>query len=635
VDPRVVVGVTSRDGQALDPTRSAEVARGLGAGRFISGQVVGSGGQVSISARLIVTDSVDARPPVVTVEGSADSLFVLVDRLATGLLGHLVSGANARIQRTAAQSSGSIQATKEFLRGEQFHRRGQFDSASVAYNLALAYDSTFALAHLMKSMNNAYTYDTDDYVAAVDAMRYSEGLPERDRSLIQAFLHQQSGRLEEAEQAYVAHLTRYPDEVKALIQLASLYQRANPRWGRPMDEARPYYERVLALEPGNVPALHNLARLDAAARRYDLLPARATALERVAPGSEWSLDVGTMAAWATGDGEAIAQYTSDFANQSLVVRLYAIYNGLRFAADPLDADRLWGELGDGTANLETGLPSEVAINADISISLLMITKLAFGRHEELRAFLSDPRRQRTATWDIWDAELVVADLLTTEESGRQRLIERLGNLDPEERLRTKFEPIHDIFTPAVAQLERDVNLAKLLARVGRVEEAWEIQRSIGALPRFEAFESLAQDAAAGLAADLLALAGDRQQALEILRGIRYQLPNTAGALSLTGASHARFLRAELEYGLGDQESARRLYEGLLGPFNPWDKLFLAPSVERLGQIHDAAGRTEEAVFYHQKLVRLWADADEELWPRREAAERRLEALTSEGTPPGE
>jgi tetratricopeptide (TPR) repeat protein len=627
VDPRVVVGITGQEaGEALDPARGAEVANSLGAGRFISGQVVGAAGQVSISARLMVADSLDARPPVVTVEGSADSLFALVDRLATGLLGNMVTGANARIQRTAAQSSGSIQATKEFLRGEQFHRRGQFDSASVAYNRALALDSTFALAHLMKSMNNAYTYDTDDYVASVNALRFSEGLPERDRSLIQAFLHQQGGKLDEAEQEYVAHLTRYPDEVKALVQLASLYQRANPRWARPMDEARSYYERVLTIEPENVPALHNLARLDAAARRYDLLPDRAAALERAAPGLEWSVDVGTMAAWATGDSAAIREFTSDFANQSLLVRLYAIYNALRFSADPMDADRLWMELGGGAVSAETGLPSEVSINADISVSLRMLATLAFGRHDQVRAFLSDPRRQRTATWDIWDAELVVTDLVTVDAAVLEQLLERLTGMDPADRLLSKFEPIHDIFTPAVAALERDVNVAKLLARLGRFEEAWEIQRAIAALPPFVAFESLAQDAAGGLAADLHALSGDRERALEILRGLRYQLPNTATSLSLTGASHARFLRAELEHELGDPELARRLYEGLVGPFNPADKLFLAHSLERLGQIHDAAGRTEDAVFYYEKLVRMWADADDDLVSRREAAARRLEAL---------
>ncbi|HSG09474.1 MAG TPA: hypothetical protein VLA36_14025, partial [Longimicrobiales bacterium] len=613
-------------GRTLDPQGGAEVASSLGAGRFIAGQVLGTAGQVSISARLMVVDSLDAGPPAVTVEGSADSLFVLVDRLATGLLEHLVTGANARIQRTAAQSSRSIQATKEFLRGEQFHRRGEFDSASVAYNRALEYDSTFALAHLMKSMNNAYTYDTDDYVAAVNAMRFSEGLPERDRSLIQAFLHQQGGKLEDAQHEFLSHLTRYPDEVKALVQMGYLFWRANPRWARPVDEARPYFERVLAIEPGNVPALHNLAQLDAATRRYDLLPARAAALERVAPGLEWSVDAGTIAAFATGDSAAIQRYTTDFPNQSLLVRLYAVYNALRFSADPMDADRLWLKLGGGAVNEDTGLPSEVSINADISTSLRMITTLAFGRYGQIRAFLADPGRKRTATWDVWDAELVVTDLVSVDDALRERLLQRLLALDPEDRLQTKFEPIHDIFTPEVMALERDVNAAKLLGRLGRRDEAWEIQRRIEGLPPFRAFESLAQDAAGGLAADLHALAGDRARALEILRGLRFQLPNTATSLSITGASHARFLRAELEYELGDPELARRLYEGLVGSFTPSDKLFLASSLERLGQIHDAAGRTEDAIFYYEKLVRMWADADDELVPRREAAARRLEAL---------
>ena len=132
----------------------------------------------------------------------------------------------------------------------------------------------------------------------------------------------------------------------------------------------------------------------------------------------------------------------------------------------------------------------------------------------------------------------------------------------------------------------------------------------------------------GLAADLLHLQGEDARALEILRSLRYQLPNTANSLSITMASHARFLRAELEWAMGDPEAARYLYEGLVHTFAPPDKLFLAAAYERLGQIHETAGRVDDAVFYYEKLVRAWDDADPALGPRRDAALARLEALRS-------
>jgi tetratricopeptide (TPR) repeat protein len=159
-----------------------------------------------------------------------------------------------------------------------------------------------------------------------------------------------------------------------------------------------------------------------------------------------------------------------------------------------------------------------------------------------------------------------------------------------------------------------------------VEEAWAIQRRLAAHPPYLAFESLNQDAPGALAADLYVLQGDRQRALEVLRGLPFQLPMTAGALSVTAGSHARHLRAELELELGDPEVARYLYAGLVEGFSPPDKLFLANAYDRLGQIAEAAGRTEDAVYYYDRFVRAWTDADSQLQPRRTAVEARLDAL---------
>ena len=631
VDPRAVLGQEpDLDPASLDLEGSSGLAVSVGAGRFVTGQVVGLPGRLSLSARLYRTGALSEDPPVVTVEGSSEDLFALVDDLATGLLETSMTGANARIQQRAARSSGSLQATKEFLRGEQFHRRGQFDSASAAYNRALEFDSTFALAHLMKSMNNAYTYDTDDYAAAVKAMQYSEGLPDRDRSLIRAFLDQQAGRLDEAEQQYLVHLKRYPDEVKALLQMGMLYQRSNPRWGRPIDQANSYYEQVLQLEPENVPALHRGARLDAVMGRMDRLEERTRILERVAPGSEWAVDAATMAAFARGDQQRIDALTADFAGESLLVRVYAIYNALRFSRDPSQADRLIARQSAGALNTDTGLPEGVVVDDDLTVWGGLITDVVRGRYQTVLRFLGDRSDQRTAAWDIWRAEMAAADLLEIDAALLEELLARVQAVDPVERMRNPFEPLHDIFTPAVGALERDVSVARLLGRLGRLDEAWAIQRDIEARPPFEAFESLREDAAGGLAADLLHFEGRDQEALDILRTLPFQVPNTASSLSITTGSHARFLRAELELAMGDTAVARYLFEGFVHGFSPADKIFLAPAYEQLGRIHEAAGRRDEAIFYYERLAGAWEGSDPVLQPRREAALERLAALRNTG-----
>jgi hypothetical protein len=95
---------------------------------------------------------------------------------------------------------------------------------------------------------------------------------------------------------------------------------------------------------------------------------------------------------------------------------------------------------------------------------------------------------------------------------------------------------------------------------------------------------------------------------------------------VTTGSHARHLRAELEWAIGDPEAARYLYAGLVEGFSPPDKLFLANAYDRLGQIHEAAGRTDEAIYYYDRFVKAWADAYEAQQPRRQAVAERLARL---------
>ncbi len=64
--------------------------------------------------------------------------------------------------------------------------------------------------------------------------------------------------------------------------------------------------------------------------------------------------------------------------------------------------------------------------------------------------------------------------------------------------------------------------------------------------------------------------------------------------------------------------ARAFYEGLVNDFAPPDKLFLTASYERLVRIHEAAGRTREAIYYRDRFVQEWVDADSALVPEREA-----------------
>ncbi len=63
VDPRAVLG-SGQNLQGVDLARSAAVAASVGAGRFVTGQVIGAPGGISISARMHDVGLIDpARHP--------------------------------------------------------------------------------------------------------------------------------------------------------------------------------------------------------------------------------------------------------------------------------------------------------------------------------------------------------------------------------------------------------------------------------------------------------------------------------------------------------------------------------------------------------------------------------------------
>lgn len=84
---------------------------------------------------------------------------------------------------------------------------------------------------------------------------------------------------------------------------------------------------------------------------------------------------------------------------------------------------------------------------------------------------------------------------------------------------------------------------------------------------------------------------------------------------------------------GDADSATAAYERYVDTpfFNRlyFDAAFLAFALERLGQLHDEAGRLAKAAEYYARFVELWAEADDELQPRVRAAQARLEAIMRE------
>ena len=150
VDPRTMLRAWQVAGGSdrvdIDRAAALSLTRKLGAGQLLEGEVIGSPGRLVLTAQIIPTEGgAEIRA---SVEGPADSLTVLVDRLASQLLA-LRSG-EAR-HRLAALTTTSLPALRAWLNGRAAHRRGDYATATDLFDQAIEHDSTFALAALRET----------------------------------------------------------------------------------------------------------------------------------------------------------------------------------------------------------------------------------------------------------------------------------------------------------------------------------------------------------------------------------------------------------------------------------------------------------------------------------------------------
>jgi tetratricopeptide (TPR) repeat protein len=145
VNPRSTLSawhrLTGTSGQEIPADAPLQLARHLGAGRLIDGSVVGTPGDLTLSASLL--QSPDGRTvATASVEGTVDSLSPLLDRLVARLL---MLDAGVDVSRLPAMST-SLPAIRAFLAGRAAFRMGKLDEAFRQFRDATVLDSTFALA---------------------------------------------------------------------------------------------------------------------------------------------------------------------------------------------------------------------------------------------------------------------------------------------------------------------------------------------------------------------------------------------------------------------------------------------------------------------------------------------------------
>jgi Protein kinase domain len=188
VEPRAVLAAWRRaarhQGEDVTPEEAAQIAERVGAGRLIDGGVVGTPSHLALTAVLLTMPGGRSAASV-SVEGPADSLPFLVDRLAAQLLG---AGAGVESSRLSSLTSTSLIAVQAYLEGRRAFRHGRMVDAVRHFREATLIDSTFALAGL--GLMRAAIWGGEDEDRARGrriALEGRERLGNTDRALLDAW----------------------------------------------------------------------------------------------------------------------------------------------------------------------------------------------------------------------------------------------------------------------------------------------------------------------------------------------------------------------------------------------------------------------------------------------------------------
>lgn len=279
LDSRTVLAAWRRSvAPGTDPSteEAQRLVAGLGGGRMVLGEVVGTGANISIAARIVGVDG--AVRSEASVNGAPDSLSALVDRLTSQLLAR---SAGEPTRRLAELTSTSLPAVRAYLEGRAAFRRGELGRAVERFTEALSLDSTFALAALGMASAGAWSQQAGQSAALARGLRTGyalrDRLPSRDRLLFEAYvLPSATVPFTAAQQlaAWQRAVEKAPESAEAHLEYGDrLYHSGALLSVTNVDvAARGAFAQALALDSSYVAPLAHLVEL--AARSGDQAQAR-------------------------------------------------------------------------------------------------------------------------------------------------------------------------------------------------------------------------------------------------------------------------------------------------------------------------------------------------------------------------
>lgn len=175
----------------LDAAR--EIARKAGAGRLVMGQIASLGDSMIVTASLfdVGTGRSTDRARVAAIRTTDPR--PLFEAVASQLLD--LMGAPRITIELAKQTTTSVEAYRHYLDGLRALNRWRLEQADSAFSLAIAADSTFALAYYKKSLGLGWIApgQLEQGPLLDNAIRYVDRLPPRQQELVRGHVELSRG----------------------------------------------------------------------------------------------------------------------------------------------------------------------------------------------------------------------------------------------------------------------------------------------------------------------------------------------------------------------------------------------------------------------------------------------------------
>lgn len=614
VDPAAVLGAVAERSWTQRSAGGAELVDELGAGLWVEGEIVEIGGRIRARARLHAVDAEDTSAAV-EVQGDTADLFGLVDRLTGALLAERGGGSGS----LSSLTTESVTALKAYLAAEEAFFRLDLPRALDRYGVALAEDSTFALAAYRMGIAAAWAGQMEGSRRGINsARRHAENLSARDRMLVEAAeALLVRGDAVEAERLYRETLSRYPQTVEAHYWLGETQLHYGPLHGRSSRLSRESFERVLARRPDHGGSLLHLLGLAARERRLDELDSLSTTFLSLDPSSDYGLAVRLLR-------RALLD-SVDLTPSAPELRTSGDFPVLAAAAHLGQARHVSGVSLVASALTSPGRGSDTRATGHLTRAY---AELARGRWEVALTELEAAGSVDRATGMLYSGLLAVSPLLEVPESDLEAYRNDLEGWNPSD-VPPRLAPGYSLLPRTLYPALRVYALGLLEARLRRPESALDRARTLEAIGLPADAGSLTEDLALSVRSEVARMEGASGEALRLLERMEHRAAYDLIFTEPIGMAAERIRRGDLLLETGRYEEALDWYASASDAWH-LHVAFLAPGHLGQARAHEALHNREAAAEHYRRFLELWADAEPEMRRPVEEARSRLAALEEAG-----